>query len=357
MKYFTLMMMLMASINDCYSASVTTGSDPAIDLILVMLQEIKGDVAELTVKTDSLVATTESLQATIGVLSLKVRNNEDDIADLMEFKNTVETGTGSMDPAIQQQITDLSSNVTALTEENEEIQQQVVDLSIKEQNDYDGLNADITALNSTVHANNQEVKDLKNTVETETSSIQQQVTDLSIKEQSDYDELDADIAALNSTVQANYQELKGDVDNIAKTCGPLSNGYNYEFLDTSYTWNAARTVCQSKGGDLAYHGLDTLNGREQLLCGHFNLCDNGDVSDGSPYIGLRRDTTTRMFEYLDGELSPFDDQLWGGLDDYNQSYDQDCGHLSGIEHNNPNFLQAYSYPCNVDKLSICEIPC
>lgn len=306
---------LAESINN--DSSIVDELDPATDLIVFMLKEIKRDVVELTVKVHSLQATSDSLQTTVSGLSDKVRNIEDDITGLTDFKTTIEMDVESMNQTIQQQIADMSSavqaSITALTDENEE--------------------------------------------------IQQQVDDLSVKEQTDYNELVADISALKTTVQDNYEELTGNTD-APLLCGPLSNGYNYAWVSTKYTWDQARRNCQDDGGSLAYHGLDSLDFREQLICGYFSRCNNGkgyghDDSEW-PWIGLsRKHSVSGQWEFTSGEHSPFEEQLWCNSTGYHdQSNQQDCGGLMGIEYNDPNFLQAYSHTCDSSpRPSMCEFIC
>ena len=54
----------------------------------------------------------------------------------------------------------------------------------------------------------------------------------------------------------NVVHSSGDIDAITPC-------YRYEVSSTaSYTWKEARNYCRNKGGDLAYHGLDTIDKRK-----------------------------------------------------------------------------------------------
>ena len=45
--------------------------------------------------------------------------------------------------------------------------------------------------------------------------------------------------------------------------GYYQDGYLYDVtLSPYYTWNEGRQYCQSRGGDLAYHGMDSLTTRQ-----------------------------------------------------------------------------------------------
>lgn len=325
------------SINDD-SSTVSDGDHT--DLIVLMLQQLTKDVEELNAKTDTLQSTTDSLKATVGSLSLRVRNIEEDvtglketdiqvqqdISDLLESKGTNAVVITHM----QQQINDLSNavdtNVTALSEEDQVLQSLVADLSSEVQ-------MNVTALSD------------------EDREIQQLVTDLSAKEQADYIKFDADIAMLESTAQENYDELKGDINTLNTTICALSySGYFYAFVDTLHEWDDARQNCINKGGDLAYHGLDSMAFREELLCDHFGLCDNGVVE--YPWFGLRR--YNGMWEYLDQTPAP-DDILWA-TGEYDHS-GEDCGMIFRVEYGYSNFLETVSYPCSWTYRSVCEFKC
>ena len=64
-------------------------SDQAIDIILLMLQQIQGDVSELNSKVDSLQSTSDNLKSTVGGLSVKVRNIEGELAGKRSFTRFV----------------------------------------------------------------------------------------------------------------------------------------------------------------------------------------------------------------------------------------------------------------------------
>ena len=50
-------------------------------------------------------------------------------------------------------------------------------------------------------------------------------------------------------------------------CGGLTgtgfnkNGFRYDYNPTLMSWDNARAYCQSRGGDLAHHGMDSLTTR------------------------------------------------------------------------------------------------
>lgn len=287
MKIF-LILMLMASYAVA-DLSPPQRNDPVVketdntDVILLILQQIKGDVAQLNTKVDSLQATTDyltattdnlltttdnlqtttdALQTTVGVLTLKVRNNEDDIADL------------------------------------------------------------------------------------------------TLKEQSDYNQLDADISELES----NCNELRDDISALTATCScnevttppcQFRNGFNYTYVETRLSWEDARANCVSLGGDIAYHGLDDMTFREEVLCGQLNLCNNG--RDEQPWIGLTKvSSSPARWEYLDGTPSPDDDTWIGGNYDYAGN---DCATYGNVEYDYNFSLHIWSLPCTHTMHSICEFAC
>ena len=67
------------SVND----GTALGDDPTLDLILLLLQQLTGDVNQLNSKVDGLQETTDNLQTTVGILALQVQNNENDIEGML----------------------------------------------------------------------------------------------------------------------------------------------------------------------------------------------------------------------------------------------------------------------------------
>merc|ERR1712212_704467 len=43
--------------------------------------------------------------------------------------------------------------------------------------------------------------------------------------------------------------------------------YRYEISPTIDTWEKGRQYCRVRGGDLAYHGLDTFEKRRDIIYG------------------------------------------------------------------------------------------
>lgn len=331
------------------------------DLIMVMLQQIKEDVAELSTKTDNLQATTDSLQATtdslessVRNLNLKMRNIEDDVADFSEFKSIAE------------------ANFTAMMDSNDDVLQQINVLSTKQQNDYNQQDSDISSLENTVSANYQELRDLStkqqsdhNSQDSDISSLEytvsanyQELRGLSNKEQSDYNVLDDNISELEGTVQDNYQELRDDVDMVSRSvgCSKFNNGYSYEWVGTRMNWLDARTNCIVQGGDLAYVGFESISFREDVMCNFFKLCNNGNTYD-DPWIGLTRLYSSNEWKYLDGGASPVNDGTWYSSSEYNE-IGQDCAYVTYTEYtSSSHYLQTRSLSCAGEEYSICQFPC
>ena len=44
--------------------------------------------------------------------------------------------------------------------------------------------------------------------------------------------------------------------------GYYQGGYRYDWNPTPMNWYDGRAYCQQRGGDLAYHGMDSLTTRE-----------------------------------------------------------------------------------------------
>jgi len=125
--------------------------------------------------------------------------------------------------------------------------------------------------------------------------------------------------------------------------------YRYETTPTDdYTWDDARAYCQSLGGDLAYHGFESMDYRSEVICNALNLCDGGYL-----WWGLKKVTgSVSSWQYVDGTPAADEDIHWAYSSD--ASYNGwDCSPIYSYL-SSPNHLEATSYLCSNTYYGICE---
>jgi len=99
---------------------------------------------------------------------------------------------------------------------------------------------------------------------------------------------------------------------------PDTKGYRYEIsYNGGFSHESARKYCKNKGGDLAFHNLDTIEKRKQIICEDLMFCD---VNESSRYLrwGLQKHTygdwwwlgKTTVWKYADGTRANDEDVLW-----------------------------------------------
>merc|ERR1712055_903030 len=54
---------------------------------------------------------------------------------------------------------------------------------------------------------------------------------------------------------------------------PPSTCYTHQLTSQRFTWEDARDYCEREGGQLAFHGFQSIEYREEVLCGTFGICD------------------------------------------------------------------------------------
>merc|ERR550534_770780 len=361
---------------------------------------MKGDLAEVKTDVSELKRTTKSLGRSVS--NLETRSEEQGERITAIESNNQNGGNATAIANLEAKVEVLEENhesteekINVLEADNQALNATVTDLSIKEQNDFNSLNSELSGL----------------------------IGDLSTKEENDFTSLDTELTNLETTVEDNYNELKGDVNSLLSTCcssatttmppttttTPLSTtttppatttmppattttipttttpstkctelNYQYilypfihesiddDFFGKGYTWDAARSLCNSTGGDLAYHGFDSMDYRQEVICDKLDLCKE------SAYLwwGLQRvpgtSTDDGMWQYVDGTQVSNDDIHWGtamgthpiGPVDQARVDGNDCAQLytSGTSQK---FLQAMSADCwsGSNVYVLCEFEC
>jgi hypothetical protein len=136
--------------------------------------------------------------------------------------------------------------------------------------------------------------------------------------------------------------------------------YTYRRTPTAYpplryNWYEAREYCQYYGGDLAYHGFESLSNRRNVLCNKLGLCNQiNKYGFVSVWLGLKKESGT--WQYLDGTTAIYEDIHWT---DSNQQFEDGCAYV----HTGPqNHLKKTSSTTTCDgyttmEYAICEFKC
>merc|ERR1712136_643011 len=144
---------------------------------------------------------------------------------------------------------------------------------------------------------------------------------------------------LNDQDIAIEQEIEDNNNELAKKVS-----YRYEISQNAgYTWDTARSYCLNIGGDLAYHGLDTIEKRNETICNTLGRCD--DPSYNYLLWGIHKQAgTTYIWEYIDGTLATDNDIIW--YNEYQKSYNgYDCSYML-VNTASSNHMKADSMPCD-----------
>jgi len=158
---------------------------------------------------------------------------------------------------------------------------------------------------------------------------------------------------------ASTDSQSGSTDNIKTTPPTETPTYPYRYELSSIlpgkTWDSARSYCQSKGGDLPFHGFENMQYREKVLCEDLNYCDDfpGENRGHIVWLGLKKtDGTTDQWEYSDGTPATAQDIHWMDLS-YASTVGGDCGYLV-VGHEFSHHLEAFSQSCDSTGYFICE---
>jgi len=335
----------------------TSPDDNTINSILLLiwtdLNELSEQVKELNEKTTTLQATTDSLQSQILLVNNKIGKLEDDLEDNTETLNEVKTDLDELKKTAEDSdVSEMAEELEELNEELDEYEENLSELEGVLQYNVTQLSDEDFAMEQDIQEFDNELSELEDLIQfnaTQLSNqdiaIEQDVQDMTQQYQQDYAEVNTKISELEQEVEDNYNELKEIVV-------WLSDGYRYEISQSgAYTWDTARQYCNDRGGDLAYHNLDTIEKRDEIICKKIGWCD--DYINDELWWGIhKRQGTTDIWEYMDGTIATDDDIIW--VTETQKSADgEDCGMIS----NQSKPMKAISYHCDYQSygyFAFCE---
>ena len=116
--------------------------------------------------------------------------------------------------------------------------------------------------------------------------------------------------------------------------------YVYKFNPSGQSWQESREFCQSWGGDLAMHGVKTLENRRILIQ---KLSINYFF-----WIGVREVTTEGNWIWVNGQRASGSELLWGSGEPNSGPVNKDCGDVGA------DTARAYDYTCTSALPGLCE---
>jgi len=239
---------------------------------------------------------------------------------------------------IKNDVTELKTDMTAVKADVSELKvgQSSLDTTVG------GLVIEVSDLKSRANEQSWRI----NKLESDSEALNVEMADLSNIEENDFTSLDTKLSNLETTVEDNYNELKGAID-VSPYC------YHYSVSPSAGDWEEGRAYCQNIGGSLAYHGFDSIDYREEVLCGKLDICD--DSCYDYLWFGLRK--INGSWYYMDSTLVSDEDNFW-----YNSQQPTDtsapCADIRACHGSDDVHLKVWSDSCTAHQYqAICEIPC
>jgi len=218
-------------------------------------------------------------------------------------------------------------------------------------NDSSDITNELQQMNEKLAEQDAKLSELDNSIQSNATQLQNQ--DIAMQQ---------DLLNMTQTYQQDFAEINNKISELEQCCGQCQGlnetvsvnetvSYRYEISQNGgYSWNTARQYCVDNGGDLAFHGLDTIEKRDEIICDTLGWCDNH--YDDYLWWGIhKRQGTSDIWEYLDGTLAYDNDIIW-----YNESQtsesEQDCSSIRVYPGSSTYHMKAYSWDCDYSSSSI-----
>jgi len=332
------------------------------------------DVYELKKTTAALMVTTASLQVQIDTLSASVdvtvgSLNKTLTEEIDQVKKTLTASITDLETSLTGKIskvtddqTDLNKTLTAhissinssLSSDIQKLDSNLKNLNASLKSEIDGVNTElcgkIDQLNTTVSKE----------IATVSSDLAADVKKLEDDQKSLTDNFNTQIAALNrdvtgqatkleqltASVQQHVSTLQGEINDLEL----LDECYSYEHAKVNGSWSDLKKYCNTKGGQLAFHKMQSLESRRQIAS-DTGVLDSGDFF----WWGLSRANSTSDWMYVDGTKAATDDVHWGP-NFPNNATGLDCVAMF-VNVDNPVGLYSANAKCDGPLSGICEYKC
>jgi len=332
------------------------------------------DVYELKKTTAALLVTTASLQVQIDTLSASVDVTVESLNktltdEINQVKETLTASITDLETTFTEKISkvaddqnDLNKTITAhigsinstLSLDIQKLDSNLRNVNVSLKTEIEGVNTQlcgkIDQLNTTVSKQ----------IATVSSDLSADVKKLKDDQKSLTDNFNTQIAALNrdvtgqaskleqltASVQQHVSTLQGEINDLEL----LEECYNYEHAKVNGSWTDLEKYCKTKGGELAFHKMQSLESRRQIAS-DTGILDSGDFF----WWGLSRANSTSDWMYVDGTKPAVDDVHWGP-NFPNNATGLDCVTMF-INAGNPVDLYSANAKCDGTLTGICEYKC
>jgi len=229
-------------------------------------------------------------------------------------------------------------------EENSQKLNEVTSAAAQGNNDSSDITNELQQMNEKLAEQDEKLSELDNSIQSNATQLYDQ--DIAMQQ---------DLLNMTQQYQQDFAEVNNKISELELCCEQCQGlnetvsvnetvSYRYEISQNDgYSWDTARQYCMNQGGDLAFHNLDTIDKREQIICNTLGWCD--DHYADYLYWGVhKRQGTSDIWEYLDGKVAYDSDIIW-----YNETQKsektQDCGYMlvaTGSSHH----MKVLSYVCD-----------
>ena len=155
--------------------------------------------------------------------------------------------------------------------------------------------------------------------------------------------LSQEVEALRNQSRMNRQLV---VDVFSKGLYVPPHVYIYRLTPGRQSWQKSQEFCQSWGGDLAMHGVKTLENRKTLI-------QNLSIKNIYFWIGANDIASEGNWTWVDGERASSSELIWSKGEPNNRRGDEDCGAAHGY----PTFSfvgTAFDQSCAYLFQALCE---
>ena len=161
-----------------------------------------------------------------------------------------------------------------------------------------------------------------------------------------YDSLSKEVEALRNQSRINRQLV---VDVFSKGLYVPPHVYIYRLTPGLQSWQESQRFCQSWGGDLAMHGMKTLENRRKLI-------HNLPINNIDFWIGANDIASEGNWIWVNGESASSSELIWyfGQPSNNDHGADEDCVLVAGFPSYGKSFGLTWDDRCGRPIYALCE---
>ena len=158
-----------------------------------------------------------------------------------------------------------------------------------------------------------------------------------------YDSLSKEVEALRNQSRLNRQLV---LDVFSKGLYVPPHVYIYRLTPGRQSWQQSQRFCRNWGGNLAMHGVKTLENRKKLIL-------KLPIENFDFWIGASDIASEGNWVWVNGESASSSELIWGGGQPDNGGGSQDCILVAGFP-GVPKFGTAWDQRCGFLLQALCE---